>query len=140
VTSPSNDQLIGKYIAMRNYVDAQEAELKARLKPYADAMETIENHFVGVLAEQAKSDPEGKSSIATPMGTVFRKRYVSIKVSDREAWMDFIFDGRREGFITAHVAKDAVTEYIEQFKAVPPGLDVTPGFNVQFTSPRQKKD
>jgi hypothetical protein len=138
VTTPSHADIIGQYIKLRDYVAEQGKAHNERMKPYNEAMEKLEA-FMGA-ALQAQAGEEGKSSIATPQGTCFRKLSTSIKVADREAWMDFIFDGRREGYITNHVSKDAIKEYMDQFKSTPPGIDVTPRWDVQFRSPKEKTE
>jgi hypothetical protein len=127
---------IGQYIRLRDFIAVKDLEHKSAMAPYHAAMETLENHMTGVLAAQAGVD--GKASIATAQGTCFRKLKTAIKVLSREDFMDFVFDGRREGFITNHVPSEAVKEYIEQFKSVPPGLDVTSFYQIQFNSPKEK--
>ncbi len=134
MTEKSPAEYIGQYIKIRNYIAAQEATFKKAMEPYHAALEQIEGHMAGVLQQQAGAD--GKASIATAQGTCFRKLQTSIKVVDREDWMDFIFDGRREGFITNHVSKDAIREYMDQFQSTPPGIDVVPFYQIQFNSPK----
>ena len=136
MTEKSPADFIGQYLKIRSYIDAETKKFEAAMEPYKAAMTSIENHMLNLLNTQA--DGAGKSSISTPVGTCYRKLMTSIKVADREAWMDFIFDGRREGFITNHVPKDAVSEYIEQFNTQPPGLEVVPFYKVTFNSPRSE--
>ena len=136
MTDRSNADLIGQYIKIRNFIDSETKKFEASMETYRAAMTSIENHMLGVLNAQA--DGEGKSSIATPAGTCFRKIFTSIKVADRDAWMDFVFDGRREGFLTNHISKDAVSEYMEQFSAQPPGLEIATFYKCQFNSPRSE--
>ena len=134
MTAHSHADLIGRYIKLRNFIDAESKAFKEKMKPYDDAMTTIENHMTAELIKQSGND--GKASIATPQGTCFRKLTTSVKMADREQFMDFVFDGRREGFLTNHVSKDAVTEYLEQFKSIPPGIDIATFYTVQFNSPK----
>jgi hypothetical protein len=138
MTTPSHADLIGQYITLRNYVEAQTRAHNEKMEQYTNAMAAIEAYMGGQLQEQAGSEA-GKSSIATPQGTCFRKLQTSVKIVDRDTFMDFVFDGRREGFITNHVSKDAVTEYLEQFKSVPPGIDISTRWAIQFNSPRSDK-
>lgn len=132
--SHSPTDCIAQYIKIRNHIDAQTKAFNESLQPYVDALEKLEAHMAALALNEV--GPSGKWSLATPAGTAFRKLYTSVKVADRDEWMDFIFDGRREGFITNHVPKDAVTEYIEQFNTQPPGLDITSGYRIQFNSPK----
>ncbi len=135
MTTPSAADCIGQYIKLRDFIAAKNAEFSAYLEPYQKAMENIENFMMGELNKVA-AGPDGKASIATPYGTCYRSRQTSVKVADREDYMDFLFDGRREGFITNAVSKEAVTEYVEQFKAVPPGIEVTPFYKIHFNKPK----
>lgn len=134
MTTPTPTECIAQYIKIRNYIDAQTKAFNEQMKAYSDAMEKLEAHMASLAL--AEVGPSGKWSLATPSGTAFRKLTTSIKVADRDAWMDFIFDGRREGFITNHVPKDAVAEYIEQHDTQPPGLDISSAYRIQFNSPR----
>jgi hypothetical protein len=131
---PTATECISQYLKIRNYIEAQQKAFDERMKEYKDALEQIENHMAAVALNEV--GPSGKWSLATPQGTAFRKLYTSVKVADREAWMDFIFDGRREGFVTNHVPKDAVAEYIESFNTQPPGLDIATIYRIQFNSPK----
>ena len=130
----SSTELIAQYIKIRNFIDAENKKFEATMAPYKEALEQIEAHMAGVALNEV--GPSGKWSVATPVGTAFRKLYTNVKVADREEWMDFIFDGRREGFVTNHVPKDAVSEYVEQYGSQPPGLDITSGYRIQFNSPK----
>jgi hypothetical protein len=129
-------QLIEQYIKLRDYVAKRSAEHAEELAPYAEAMKAIENKCGALLVEQGGE--EGKANIATPAGTVFRKRWTSIKVISRPDWMAFIasdWDARQK-FLTAAVAKTEVEEWIETHKQKPPGVDIDRGYNIQFNKPK----
>lgn len=98
---------------------------------YKEAMTAIEQAVSEQLIKDAGSE-NGNYAIKTEQGTAYRQKWTQAKVADREEFLDFVFDGRQEGFLTNHVSKDAVTEYIEQTGAVPPGLDFTQGYKTLF--------
>jgi|GEM_PF-4273154 len=130
--------LIARYIQLRDYVAKRTAEHVEELKPYRVAMEAIENAGSAMLI--AQGGEEGKANIATPAGTMFRKRWTAIKIADRPTFMSFIgadFNNRQK-FLTAAVTKSEVEEYIEIEKAVPPGLDITRGYDTHFNKPKEK--
>lgn len=131
----AND-LIAQYIKLRDYVAKRSAEHAEELAPYAAAMTSIENACAAMLLEQGGE--EGKANIATPSGTVFRKRWTSIKVVSRPDWFAFVTAdwADRQRFLTAAVAKTEVEEWIEVNKAKPPGLDIDRGYNIQFNKPK----
>jgi len=129
--------LIGKYIQLRDYVAKRSAEHAEELKPYAEAMAAIENAGSALLIEASGGD-EGKANIVTPAGTMYRKRWTSIKIADRPTFMAFVGSdfAHRQNFLTSAVTKSEVEEYIEMTKAVPPGLDITRGYQTLFNKPK----
>jgi len=130
--------LIAQYIKLRDYVAKRSAEHTDELAPYKEAMTAIENAGGAMLI--AQGGEEGKANIATPAGTMFRKRWTSIKIADRATFMAFIgadFNNRQK-FLTAAVTKTEVEEYIEIEKAVPPGLDIQRGYSTNFNKPKEK--
>jgi len=117
---PTTADYIGQYIKLRNTVAVLTAEHEERVRPYTEAMQALE----GMVTEEINR--LGGESIKTEQGTAYRTTVLATKVADRELFMDFVFDGRREGFLTSAVAKDAVKEYMDDHAgAVPPGIDVT---------------
>ena len=133
---PTHADCIGQYIKLRNFIAARQEAFDAEMAPYHAAMKALEDWGGGIL-NQLAGDEDEKASLATPQGTMYRKKTLSVKVADREEWMDFIFDGRREGFLTAAVSKEAVVEYMDQFKAVPPGIETTWIRKTLFNSPKK---
>lgn len=129
--------LIAQYIKLRTFIEKRSAEHTAELKPYRDAMDTIEAAGGAMLTQQAGGD-EGKANIVAPAGTMYRKRWTSIKVADRATFFDFITGDwlARNKFLTSAVAKKEIEEWIEVEKAVPPGLDIARGYNTLFNAPK----
>jgi len=118
---PTTADVIAKYIAIRDFIEDRQKKFDEFLAPYYGSMKSIEAFITNQLNEQ------GVESIKTEHGTAYRNTLMQCKVEDREAWMDFVFDGRREGFITSAVPKDAVKEYLDSHNSVPP-----PGVKVVF--------
>lgn len=95
---------------------------------YRDGMVAIE---AAVTAEIVKAN--GQSFTSANKNTAYRQEWTSAKVDDREAFMDFVFDGRQEGFLTSHVSKDAVEEYMKQHNGqLPAGIKWDSGYKVNF--------
>ena len=122
---PTTADVIERYIQTRDFIAKKTAEFEEYLAPYQGSMATME----AWMAEQLNAlGVEGeKCAIRTEKGTAFRQTNTNVKVEDRELFMDFVFDGRREGFLTSAVSKDAVKEYLEMHNHVPP-----PGVAVAF--------
>lgn len=130
------DQLIAQYIKLRDYVEKRSKEHAEELAPYNAALKAIENAGSAMLIEQGGD--EGKANIVTPSGTMYRKRYTSIKMADRPAFFSFVTGDwvARQSFLTSAVSKSEVEEFIEREKAVPPGLDISRGYNTLFNRPK----
>lgn len=132
---PTTAEVIEKYIAYRDFIKRETDAFTARMKPYQDAMTAFE--AFGAL-ELQKLLPAGapvteKVSLKTPSGTMYRSTVMRVKVDDRAEFMDFVFDGQREGFITSAVSKEAVAEYLDSHNSVPPpGVGVGYVHNVNF--------
>ena len=129
-------ELIAQYIKLRDYVAKRSAEHAAELAPYRAGMEAIENEGAAMLI--AQGGEEGKANIATPAGTMFRRRWTAIKIADRPTFFAFIGADflNRQKFLTAAVSKTEVEEYIETEKAIPPGLDIQRGYSTNFNKPK----
>ena len=135
----TDDQMIAQFIKLRNYVDAQSKAFEETMKPYKDGMGAIENYFSAKLNEMAP-DTEGKASIATSGGTVFRKKEMAVSIADREAWFNFIgsdFEANMR-FLTTAVTKKEVQEFITKYQQLPPGLNAQWIYKTQFRSPNSK--
>ncbi len=134
---PNATELIAQYIKLRDYVAKRSAEHAAELKPYQDAMATIEAAGSAILIETSGGD-EGKANIVTPAGTMYRKRWTSIKMASRPDFMAFVASDwtARQSFLTSAVTKSEVEDFIEREKAVPPGLDIARGYQTLFNKPK----
>lgn len=130
------DQLIAQYIKLRDHIAKRSAEHSAELKPYNDALAAIEAAGSAMLI--AHGGDEGKANIVTPSGTMYRKRWTSIKMADRPAFMTFVTSDwtARQAFLTSAVTKSEVEDFIEREKAVPPGLDIARGYSTLFNRPK----
>ncbi len=130
------DLIIAKYLALRNHIDARTKAFEAEMKPYTDALSALETVGSGMLI--AQGGDEGKSNIVTPSGTMYRKRWTAVKITDRPTWLRFIYDdfNNRSAFLTSAVAKKEVEDFIETNKVIPPGLDISRGYKTHFNSPK----
>jgi hypothetical protein len=131
----AND-LIARYIQLRDFVEKRSKEHAEELAPYNAALKTIENAGSAMLIEQGGD--EGKANIVTPSGTMYRKRWTSIKMADRPAFMGFVTSDwdARQVFLTSAVTKSEVEDFIEREKAIPPGLDISRGYSTLFNRPK----
>lgn len=114
-------ELIKRYIELRDYKESATRAFEEQMKPYTDAMKTIEDRVTADILAC------GGESIKTEHGTAYRTQTMAVKVADREAFFDFIQEDflHRSGFLTSAVTKEEVKAYLEEHNAKPPGLDVT---------------
>lgn len=118
---PTTADVIAKYIALRDFIEDQKKKFDEFLAPHRGAMKSIEAFVTNQLNEQ------GVESFKTEHGTAYRNTLMRASVASREDFMDFVFDGRREGFITSAVPKEAVQEFIDANNSTPP-----PGIKVEY--------
>lgn len=125
--------LIDKYLEIRDFVKTREDAHKVELKPYEEALQTIENAVHGMLIE-AKLD-----NFKAPGGTAYRQAYIATKTVDRTALFQFCLDEFEKtasmgafDILTNAVSKEFVKTYLDENKKAPPGVDVTQGYRVNF--------
>lgn len=125
---PTTGELIQRYIQYRDYVKAEGAAFEERMKPYNDAMTTIEN---ALLAELNSLDAQ---NIKTEHGTAFKQKWTQAGMADRNTFMGFIADDfwKRERFLTSAITKKEVEDYIETNGAPPPGVNFNQGIKVNI--------
>ena len=112
--------LIKRFIELRDYKEAATRAFEETMKPYTEAMKTIEDRVTADILAC------GGESIKTEHGTAYRTQVMAVKMADREAFMDFVNEDwvNRNGFLTSAVTKEMVKEYLEEHNQKPPGLDV----------------
>src|SRR5258708_3213443 len=136
-SQPTHADCIGQYIKLRNFIAARQEAFDAEMAPYHDAMKALEDWGGGIL-NQLAGDEDDKASLATPQGTMYRKKTLSLKVADREKWFEFVFaDDNNVRFLTAAVSKDEVVDYMEKYKAAPPGIETAWIRKTLFNSPKK---
>jgi len=110
---PTVAQMIAKVIELRDKVDAKTKAYKESIKDDEADIDLLESLLL-----------DGQS-IRTANGTAIRVPFTSFRVVDRQVWFDWVFDAHQDQMLTAHVAKEAVKEHLDEFKKLPPGLDMT---------------
>lgn len=112
-------ELIKKYVELRDTKAAMKAEQEAAMKPYTEALETIEIALLDYLNEA------GAENVKTEYGTAFKKQSLTTKMVDRQALVDSCVERNNFDCFTNNLSKEAVKQYIEDFKMAPPGVEVT---------------
>jgi hypothetical protein len=116
----SADLLVEKYVEIRDYIKTEDDAHDERLKPYKEGLKALEAALNDVL------NVAGAESVKTTAGTAYRSTVMSTKMSDRQAFEQFVQETNRLDFFTAAVAKDQVKEYMDEHGGrAPPGIDIS---------------
>ncbi len=110
-------ELVEKYIALRDAKDKIKAALSAKTAKLDAVMERIEAQILSTFIQQ------GIDSVRTSAGTAYRQTRTSAKVADWESVLQFIRDQELWHMLERRVSKDAVTDYRNEHGELPPGVD-----------------
>ena len=119
-------EIVRKYLEIRDYMKREESAFEDRMKPYSEALGTLED-AAALLARQT-----GQKSLVTVFGTAFPVRQTRVKCTDKDSMIAWVFANNALQFLTAHVSKDAVVEYVEEHKVPPPGVGIEVFVQWQF--------
>lgn len=113
------EEVIGKYIDLRDACDRENNALKDRLAPMQAAMKTIEAYLMNV------ANATGQTKFGTERGTAFVTTKTGCNIADKESFKAFVqSDPGNWRLLTLSANKTAVAEYIEKGTGTPP-----PGLN-----------
>jgi hypothetical protein len=120
------EPIINAYIVLRDKRDdikRKSDEERALLKGHMDKLEALADKLLGPA-----------QSVSTDSGTAYRSRTIKAKVTDREAWFDYIKTTQHWEFLTTHVASTEVQKFMEESVNIPPpeGLDLSEELSVNF--------
>lgn len=113
------DDLIAKYLKIRDAKAELESAHKENLKRYNNALTKIEQVLLKEFNET------GQDSAKTKSGTAYRSVRTSAKVADRDSFLAFVKDTDGWDFLESRVSKSAVEAFIDEHDELPPGVDVT---------------
>lgn len=116
-TAYNDDQLVSRFIELRDWLAAEQAAHDARLAPTTTAMKAIEGELHNRLIAR------GQTKGGTPSGTFYTTETLAARVVDREAFLDHVFSTGDRNMIAASVTKDSVKEYQDKHGANPPGVE-----------------
>ena len=128
------DDVIATYMKLRNQKEAIEAEVKDKVSDLKAKMSKLE----AWIKEQA--DVQGVTSFKTKHGTAFLTTTDYANVADWDAVLGFIRENEAFDMFEKRVSKLAVRSYIEQTKAVPPGVNYGTKLEVNIRKPSVSAD
>jgi len=114
---------------LRSQKEAIEAQMKEQTAIIKTKMEKLESW----IKEQA--DVQGVTSFKTKHGTAFLTTTDYANVADWDAMLAFVRENEAYDLFEKRVSKVAVRGYIEQTKAVPPGVNYGTRLDVNIRKP-----
>lgn len=127
-------QVVAAYLKLRNQKAAIEAETKDRVKEIKAKMEKLEAWI------KTQADEQGVKSFKTEHGTAFLTTTDYANVADWDAVLDFIKTNESYEMLEKRVSKTAVRDYMNENKAVPPGVNYGTKLEVNFRAPGAKAE
>jgi len=131
---PNIGDVIRTYMKLREQKSTIEAEVKERVSELKAKMEKLEAYL------KTQMDAQGLTSFKSDFGTAFLTTTDYANVADWDAVLGFIRDNEAFDMLEKRVSKVAVRGYIEQTKAVPPGITYGTKLEVNIRKPGAKAD
>lgn len=114
------DQLVAKYIALRDLIAAEEAEFKNTMQGKKEMLDKVEN----VLKQHF--DETGTDTVTVRgVGTAYKTMRTSTGVADWEEVLPFIKSHGAWDMLERRVNKTAVLDYLKNAGELPPGINMS---------------
>jgi len=125
--------LVRAYVALRAAIAQEEEELKERIAPLKESLETVSNELLD------ECNRVGADSIKTSAGTVSRRVTERFWASDWESMHDFIVQNNAPYLLEKRVNNAAMRQFLEDNPDKHPiGLNTDRKFTVQVRKPNNK--
>lgn len=132
--APNVGDVIRTYMKLRDQKAAIEARAKDEVSTLKAKMEKLEAYL------KAQMDAQGLTSFKSDYGTAFLTTTDYANVADWDAVLNFIRENDAFDMLEKRVSKIAVRSYIEQSKAVPPGINYGTKLEVNVRKPGAKSE
>lgn len=114
------DQLIEKYLALRDKKTEMDRAHDAAVAPVKEGMKKIENYLLTQMQSQGLTSFPVKG-----IGTAYQSLQTSVTMADWDSFKPFIAEQPDPfRFLDRKVNKTAVEEYMAEHQDVPPGVNV----------------
>ena len=125
---PTDEQIIAKYLELRERKEAMENVHKLELMPIKKDMDVLEE-VMGILLAQRVTPKNPSPNAKTEIGTAFKKRIFNVSIKDKPAFVKFAFANDME-LLDIRANEKGVGAYIEnivkQNLALPPDKKINP--------------
>lgn len=112
--------MIAKYHELKAYVEAEQGKVDEHLKPFKDAMRTLQTACGVTLQEQKLQNFKSGD------GTAYLKHSDGIKVDSQADFLNFVRVNERWDMASIGLLVDPVREYLDKKGELPPGITASP--------------
>jgi len=134
MTTPNIGEVIRTYTKLRDQKAAIEGEVKERVSEIKAKLDKLEAYL------KTQMDAQGLTSFKSDYGTAFLTTTDYANVADWDAVLTFIQENEAFDMLEKRISKIAVRGYIEQTKAVPPGVNYGTKLEVNIRRPGAKAE
>lgn len=116
--APKTDEIIAKYIALRDSIAGINKRAKDEIAPLQTAMDTIESYLMNLM------NNSGQNTMGTSAGTAFITTKTGCNISDKTEFVKYLLEDpeRVTRLLTISANKTAVGEHIDKNGTPPPGI------------------
>ena len=118
-TEPKVEQIVERYIALRDRKAVLKKEYEASVKDLDTAMERVEDHL------QSLMNRLGVESLRTEHGTAYQTIRTSATVADWALTLNWIRENEQWSMLEKRVSKTCVESYRDEHDDLPPGINWT---------------
>jgi hypothetical protein len=112
------DQVVAKYIALRDMKSQMKVEYEAKVAPVQAAMDKAEAFILSEL------DRTGTEAFKTSAGTAYSTTRTAASLADWDLFKEFLSEQEDPFmYLDRRVNKTAVEEYTKERKDLPPGVN-----------------
>jgi hypothetical protein len=130
VALPPHEALVGKYVELRDELEAIEEQHKQQLAPIKEKLRTLEEFF------KEDMHASNASSLKYPTGTVIRVAKTTYTAVDRSAFFDWVRATGNTDLLEGRLLQSALKEWVDKNEAMPPGIFAKSAFSVTFRRPK----
>ena len=127
----TTEEVITAMFKLRSKIDEIKAKQKAEIAALEVPLNKMSNYILARLEEQGEQSINIKG-----VGTVFKKRFVSVSVADWEVVWAYINDHGRFDLLNHAVNKTVVEAIVDETKTVPPGVNYAASIDLGFNRAR----
>jgi len=117
VPVPDIGTRVAQYVALRALIKTIEDRHKEELKLAKETLAQLNGALLGHLKAI------GADNVKTPSGTVYQKTRKSASIADGDLFWQFVEGGQLWDLIDRKANVTAVEAYLEEHKALPPGIN-----------------